>query len=139
MSERESPESRRARILVVAAVVIRDGCVLLSRRPPGKHLAGLWEFPGGKVETWESPEEALVREVREELALEIASLRPYAFVHHDYPEKRILMLTYRCEARGEPVAADLEWRWQPLSGLEAACMPPADAPIVEALRAEVAA
>jgi len=126
-------------VLVVAAVVVRGGRVLLSRRPPGKHLAGLWEFPGGKVEDGETPEAALVREVREELGIEIDALRPYAFVHHAYPEKRILMLAYRCEARGEPSRAELEWRWEPLAGLDAETMPPADVPIVRALREEAAA
>ena len=126
-------------VLVVAAVVVRGDRVLLSRRPPGKHLAGLWEFPGGKVEEGETPEEALVREVREELGLEIARLRPYAFVHHEYPEKRILMLAYRCDAAGDPALSELEWRWLPLARLDAAAMPPADAPIVTSLRAEAAA
>ena len=135
----ESPSSRRSRILVVAAIMIRGGCVLLSRRPPGKHLAGLWEFPGGKVEERETPEEALVREIREELDLEIDDLRPYVFVHYDYPEKRILMLVYRCRAHGDPGAAELPWRWQPLADLDSTRMPPADAPIVNALQAETAA
>ena len=125
-------------VLVVAAVIVRGGRVLLSRRPPGKHLAGLWEFPGGKVEDGETPEAALAREVREELGVEIADPRPCAFVHHAYPEKRILMLAYRCAALGEPVGTDLEWRWQPLAGLDPAAMPAADAPIVEALRGESA-
>ncbi len=125
-------------VLVVAAVVVRGGRVLLSRRPPGKHLAGLWEFPGGKIEEGETPEAALAREVREELGLEIEALHPYAFVHHEYPEKRILMLAYRCETRGEPADAELEWRWERLADLDAAAMPPADVPIVRALRGEAA-
>jgi 8-oxo-dGTP diphosphatase len=123
-------------VLVVAAVVVRDGRVLLSRRPPGKHLAGLWEFPGGKVEENETPDAALAREVREELGLSISDPRPFAFVHHEYPEKRILMLAYRCDAAGEPTETALEWRWQPLAGLDADAMPPADLPIVRALRGE---
>ena len=135
MSERRRPLPL---VLVVAAVVVRGGRVLLSRRPEGKHLAGLWEFPGGKVEEGETPEAALAREVREELGLEIDTPSPYAFVHHEYPEKRILMLAYRCDARGEPADAGLEWRWQPLAELDAAAMPPADVPIVNALRAEAA-
>jgi 8-oxo-dGTP diphosphatase len=137
--EIEKPADRRSRVLVVAAIMIRGGCVLLSRRPPGKHLAGLWEFPGGKIEEWETPEEALVREIREELDLEIRDLRPTVFVHHDYAEKRILMLVYRCRAQGDPGAAELPWRWQPLSELDPTDMPPADAPIVDALRAEATA
>jgi 8-oxo-dGTP diphosphatase len=123
-------------VLVVAAVVVRHGRVLLSRRPPGKHLAGLWEFPGGKIEENETPEAALAREIREELGLSLSVPRPYAFVHHEYPEKRILMLAYRCDADGEPFETDLEWRWQPLADLDAAVMPPADLPIIDALRRE---
>lgn len=134
-----APSPRPPLVLVVAAVVVREDRVLLSRRPPGKHLAGLWEFPGGKIEAWESPEEALIREVREELALEVEAPRPFAFVHHDYPEKRILLLAYRCDARGEPASGELEWRWQPVSELDPRSMPAADAPIVAALRLENAA
>lgn len=125
-------------VLVVAAVVVRDGRVLLSRRPPGKHLAGLWEFPGGKVEEGETPEGALAREVREELGLEIETPLPYAFVHHEYPEKRILMLAYRCGAQGDPSGTPLEWRWQPLADLDPDEMPAADEAIVAALRGEAA-
>jgi len=123
-------------VLVVAAVVVRNGCVLLSRRPPGKHLAGLWEFPGGKIEEGETPDAALAREVREELGLSVSDPRPYAFVHHEYPGKRILMLAYRCDVAGEPSGTDLEWRWQPLAELDADAMPPADLPIVRALGRE---
>jgi len=127
------------RVLVVAAILARNDRVLLTRRAPGKHLAGLWEFPGGKVEEWETPEAALVREVREELDLEVAGLEPWVFVHHDYPETRILMLVYRARPVGEPGSAALEWRWSPLSELDAAAMPEADLPIVRALLSEAAA
>jgi len=126
-------------VLVVAAVVVRGDRVLLARRPPGKHLAGSWEFPGGKVEAGESPADALAREVREELALEIERPRPFTFVHHEYPEIRVLLLAYRCGASGDPGATALEWRWEPLGRLDPASMPPADAPIVAALRREAAA
>jgi len=128
----------RRRVLVAAGILLRDGRVLLTRRPPGKHLAGLWEFPGGKVEEWETPEEALVREVREELDLEIRGVVPFAFVHHDYPEKRVLMLAYRALPVGEPGAAALEWRWLAVEALDPSVMPAADLPIVRALRSEAA-
>jgi 8-oxo-dGTP diphosphatase len=123
----------RTRTLVVAAILARNGRILLTRRAPGKHLAGRWEFPGGKVEEWETPEAALAREVREELDLEVAGLEPYLFVHHDYPEARILLLVYRARPVGEPGAAALEWRWSPLSELDPSSMPEADLPIVRAL------
>jgi 8-oxo-dGTP diphosphatase len=128
----------RTRILVVAAILVRNGRILLTRRDPGKHLAGRWEFPGGKVEEWETPEAALAREVREELDLEVAGLEPYLFVHHDYPEARILMLVYRARPVGEPGAATLEWRWLALSELDPSSMPDADLPIVRALRSAAA-
>lgn len=129
----------RRRVLVVAAILAREGRVLLTRRSPGKHLAGLWEFPGGKVEEWETPEAAVAREVREELDLEVSGLSPFLFVHHDYPETRILMLVYRGRPAGEPGAATLPWRWCPLTELDLSSMPEADAPIVRALRSEAAA
>ena len=132
----DAPDRRR--VLVVAGILTRDGRVLLTRRPPGKHLAGLWEFPGGKVEEWETPEEALAREVREELALEVDGLVPFAFVHHDSPEKRVLMLAYRARPVGEPGAAALEWRWLAVEELDPSVMPAADLPIVRALRSEAA-
>jgi len=135
-----APETlSRERVLVVAAILAREGRVLLTRRAEGKHLAGLWEFPGGKVETWETPEEALVREIREELDLEVDALSPFVFVHHDYPETRILMLVYRGRPVGDPGAATLPWRWAPISELDPASMPDADLPVVRALRSGAAA
>ena len=135
-SSAEGPERRR--VLVVAGILARGGRVLLTRRPAGKHLAGLWEFPGGKVEEWETPEDALVREIREELDLEVSELAPFAFVHHDYPEARVLMLAYRALPVGEPGAASLEWQWLPFAELDPSVMPAADLPIVRALRSEAA-
>lgn len=127
----------KERVLVAAAVIRRGDEVLLTRRPEGKHLAGKWEFPGGKVEPYESPEEALAREIREELGIEIENLRPFRFVHHEYPGKRILMLTYLCDISREPTEPLMAWRWQPESGLDAAEMPEADRPLLEAIRAEL--
>jgi 8-oxo-dGTP diphosphatase len=123
-----------ARVLVAAAIILRGEEVLLARRPEGKHLAGLWELPGGKVEPQESPEEALAREVREELGIEIRGVRPYLFVHHRYPEKRILMLTYLCEAIQEPGQGETAWRWQRISEIDPNEMPEADRGIIEALQ-----
>ncbi len=74
-------------VVVAAAVVIREGRVLLTRRAEGQHLAGLWEFPGGKLEDGESPEEALVRECREECGIEVAVSEILEVTHHRYPQK----------------------------------------------------
>ena len=120
--------------LVAAGILVRDGQVLLSLRPEGKHLAGLWEFPGGKVEPGETPEAALVREVREELGLELGDFRPFSFVHHAYPEKTVLLLAYLCPIDHDPNGAAAVWRWQPLNELDPAAMPEADRAIVDSLR-----
>jgi 8-oxo-dGTP diphosphatase len=129
----------RRRLLVSAvALVDVDGRVLLARRPPGKPMAGLWEFPGGKVHENETPEQALIRELKEELAIDVAEscLAPLTFASHRYPEFDLLMPLYVCR------------RWQgtvmPLEGQELAWvrplrladypMPPADKPLIAALR-----
>src|SRR4029077_10899542 len=89
----------RRRVLVSAvALVDVDGRVLLARRPPGKPLAGLWEFPGGKVHDDETPEAALIRELKEELAIDVTEscLAPLTFASHRYPEFDLLMPLYVC-------------------------------------------
>ena len=86
-------------VLVAAAALIdRDGRVLVGQRPHGKHLAGLWEFPGGKVDAGETPEAALVRELREELAIDTwrSCLAPLTFASHDYGEFHLLMPLFAC-------------------------------------------
>ena len=120
--------------LVAAGILVRHGRVLLAQRAPGTHLAGLWEFPGGKVEPGESPEEALVREVREELGIEISRFRPFQFAHHAYPEKTVLLLAYLCAIDEDPLHAAVAWRWLPIRELDPAAMPEADRPIVESLQ-----
>ena len=88
------------RLLLVAAVALidADGRVLLSKRPEGKALAGLWEFPGGKVEAGERPEVALIRELKEELAIDVAEscLAPLTFASHAYEDFHLLMPLYVC-------------------------------------------
>ncbi len=121
-------------VIVAAGVLVREGRVLLAKRPEGKHLAGLWEFPGGKVEPGESPEDALVREVREELGVELTRFRPFRFAHHVYPETTVLLLTYLCSIDEDPLHASVDWRWLAIDDLDPAAMPAADAPIVESLR-----
>ncbi len=120
--------------LVAAAILVRNGEVLLSRRPEGKHLAGLWEFPGGKVEPGETPEQALVREIREELGIELGGCRPFGSVRHAYPEKTVHLLVFWCAIEQEPVEAAVAWRWQPIRDLDPSSMPEADRSLVESLR-----
>jgi len=88
-----------ATILVSAAVIFRDGKVLLTRRMDGSHLAGMWEFPGGKVEEGEDPEAALVRECMEECGIEIEVEDILDVTFHRYPEKDVLLLFYHCRLR----------------------------------------
>lgn len=126
-------------LLLVAAAALLDGerRVLLTQRPPGKALAGAWEFPGGKVETGEAPETALVRELREELGIAVApaALEPFAFASHAYERFHLLMPLYlvshwQGELRGHEGQA-MQWiRPADMRGLE---MPPADYPLVERL------
>lgn len=101
-------QSKSRTLLVVAAALINPhGEVLLAQRPPGKMLAGKWEFPGGKVEADESPEAALVRELREELGIETnqSDFEPFWFLSHDYPQFHLLMPVYLCRAwRNQPQA-----------------------------------
>ncbi len=121
-------------LVVAAALVDADGRVLVSQRPAGKQLAGLWEFPGGKVEPGEGPETALIRELGEELgiAVEADCLAPLTFASHAYPDMHLLMPLYVCRRWTGLVqsreAQALRWaRPRDLRNLE---MPPADAPLI---------
>jgi 8-oxo-dGTP diphosphatase len=95
-------------VRVVAAWVEREGRVLLAQRPPGKHLAGTWEFPGGKCEPEESDADALVRELAEELGVRVTNVEanPLAEVEHAYPSIAIHLVLYRVEIEGEPRAIE---------------------------------
>ena len=95
MAERQM----RSIVIVAACALLNEsGDVLIAKRPPGRPLAELWEFPGGKVEQGEEPEEALIRELKEELGIEIAKadLAPLTFASHAYPDFHLLMPVYRC-------------------------------------------
>lgn len=122
-------------VLVVAAALI-DGQrrVLLARRPPGKAMAGLWEFPGGKVDAGETPEAALARELREELSVEVdeADLSPVAFASHSYDKFHLLMPLYACRRwRGDPSPQEgQELAWASAGELAAFEMPAADIPLI---------
>lgn len=130
-----------AGVVTVAAVALvdTDGRVLVQRRPPGKPLADLWEFPGGKVEPGETPERALIRELREELGIQVtgACLAPATFASHPLGEGHLILLLYVCRKwSGTPQAlAASELRWVRPTGLHALDMPPADKPLPALLEA----
>ena len=128
------PGQTRTVLLVAAcALVSAEGLVLLAKRPQGKPLAGLWEFPGGKVEEGECPEEALVRELHEELGIEVSAdrLEPLTFASHAYETFHLLMPLYLCRSwRGEARGRDgQELAWVRPAELDAYPMPPADEPL----------
>lgn len=117
---------------VVGAVIMRDGRVLCARRGPGGETGGLWEFPGGKVEAPESPREALVREIREELGCEIEVGEHLTTTVHAYAAITISLATYRCTlAGGEPAPTEhTELRWVAPRDLPSLDWAPADLPAV---------
>ena len=124
-------------LVVAAALIDADGRVLIAERPEGKSLAGLWEFPGGKVEAGERPEETLIRELAEELglAVEEACLAPLTFASHAYPAFHLLMPLYVCR-RWSGIARPLEGqrlKWVRPRELRAYPMPPADGPLIPPL------
>jgi 8-oxo-dGTP diphosphatase len=95
--------------VVVAGVVSRHGQILVARRKSGTHLAGLWEFPGGKLEPDESPEESLIREFKEELGVQVRVGHILEVVFHRYPDRNVLLLFYSCQLiEGEPQAVDVD-------------------------------
>jgi 8-oxo-dGTP diphosphatase len=129
-----SGPDKRLLLVVACALVDTDGRVLIAQRPEGKQLAGLWEFPGGKVEKGETPEACLIRELREELGIETqeACLAPLTFASHSYDDFHLLMPLYVCRrfsAIPQPKEAQaLKWV-RPLR-LRDYPMPPADAPLI---------
>jgi 8-oxo-dGTP diphosphatase len=124
----------------VVAAVIRDtdGRVLLTKRPPGSHMGGLWEFPGGKVEEGEAPQDALARELHEELGLEVRVEKPITFAVHEEPGLRILLLFYavRIEAGAPRGREGQAVMWIPSTELPSYPTPPADSEIVRRLAEE---
>ena len=126
-------------LLVIAVALIDvDGRVLLARRPPGKSMAGLWEFPGGKMQDGEFPEAALIRELREELGIDVteACLAPFTFASHTYDDFHLLMPLYVCRVwQGFVTAREgQELKWVRPRDMEEFPMPPADVPLVAMLR-----
>jgi 8-oxo-dGTP diphosphatase len=125
-------------VLVAAcALVDTDGRVLLAERPAGKSMAGLWEFPGGKIEAGERPEETLIRELKEELGIDVREpcLAPLTFASHAYPDFHLLMPLYVCRRwEGTVVAKEgQQLKWVRPNKLRDFPMPPADEPLVSHL------
>jgi 8-oxo-dGTP diphosphatase len=129
-------------LVVAAALIDPDGRVLIAERPPGKAMAGLWEFPGGKIEAGETPETALIRELHEELGITVkpACLAPFTFASHGYQHFHLLMPLYLCRrwegAPGSREHSALKWvRPRDLiANPDAFPMPPADLPLLPMLR-----
>jgi 8-oxo-dGTP diphosphatase len=132
------------RLVLVAAcaLVDADGKVLVAERPAGKAMAGLWEFPGGKIEAGERPEESLVRELREELGIGVtaAALEPLTFASHAYPDFHLLMPLFLCrDWAGEPRPLEhAALRWVDAEELGRLAMPEADLPLIAPLGAALA-
>jgi len=120
---------------VVAAVIEREGRILIARRPAGSHLGGLWEFPGGKRQAGETPEAALVREIREELDAAVTVGELLEDVEWSYPEKTVTLRFFRCALEGDPRAVEgQELAWVAPADLGRYDFPPADQALVARLR-----
>ncbi len=132
------PEGLPVVLVAAVALVDIDNRVLIAQRPEGKAMAGLWEFPGGKVEPGETPETALIREMREELGIDTSAscLAPFTFASHAYAEFHLLMPLYICRTwLGRPAPREHRAiRWVRPMRLGDYPMPPADAPLVAMLR-----
>ncbi|MGO6740134.1 8-oxo-dGTP diphosphatase MutT [Rhizobium ruizarguesonis] len=133
-----SEAGRKILLVAACALIDADGRILLAQRPEGKSLAGLWEFPGGKVEPGETPEETLVRELEEELSIntKIACLAPLTFASHSYETFHLLMPLYICR-RYEGIPQGREGqalKWVRPQALRDYPMPPADEPLIPMLQ-----
>ena len=127
-------------VLLVAAVALvdRDNRVLIAQRPAGKSMAGLWEFPGGKVEPEETPEAALIRELKEELGIDVCleCLAPFNFASHAYEKFHLLMPLYLCRSWDGEISPreGQQIKWVRALDLSSYPMPPADLPLIPWLR-----
>ncbi len=128
------------KIILVSAVALidADGRVLLAQRPVGKSMAGLWEFPGGKVEPGETPEAALIRELQDELGIDTWSscLAPLTFASHSYEDFHLLMPLFACRKwQGQPMSREGQvLKWVKPRDMRDYPMPPADVPLIPILR-----
>ncbi len=131
-------DGKRLVIVVACALIDRDGRVLLAQRPEGKAMAGLWEFPGGKLEAGETPERGIIRELREEIGVDTwaSCLAPLTFASHAYEDFHLLMPLFVCRKwTGTPIGRENQsLAWVRQDGLSQYPMPPADAPLVAILR-----
>lgn len=132
-----APPSTRLLLVAACALVDADGRVLVAQRPPGRSMAGLWEFPGGKLLPGETPERCLIRELKEELGVDTATscLAPLAFASHGYETFHLLMPLYVCRVwQGEPAGLEGQaLRWLRPRDLRELPMPPADRPLIPVL------
>ncbi len=121
-------------LVVAAAVIERDGCYLVTKRPKGAHLEGHWEFPGGKCEPGETIQDCLARELTEELAVAAAIGREILTTSHAYPDRHVELHFLSCQLRSEPVPQlGQEMRWVPRAELRTLQWPPADTELIERL------
>lgn len=140
MNDPSPSEAAKAHLVLVVAVALidEDGRILMTKRPEGKAMAGLWEFPGGKLEAGEMPEAALIRELKEELGLDVKAecLAPFTFASHAYPEFHLLMPLYVCRKWvGIPLPREgQEMKWVRPQNMRGMPMPPADTPLVAHLQ-----
>ncbi len=123
-------------IAVTAAIIERDGLVFCARRSPGRHLSGYWEFPGGKIETGETPEQSLIRELKEELNLTCRILGYFATNHHHYTDKTIELTAFNVAIMGGDLRlTDHDsYRWLAIDELQSLTWAPADIPFVTLLQ-----
>jgi len=131
-------EGSKLLLVVACALIDQDGRVLIAQRPEGRSMAGLWEFPGGKVEHDETPESALIRELQEELGIDTSEncLAPFTFASHVYDDFHLLMPLYLCRRwRGHVMGREGQnFKWVKPNLLKDYPMPPADEPLVAMLR-----
>ncbi|MBC7157418.1 MAG: (deoxy)nucleoside triphosphate pyrophosphohydrolase [Rhodobacteraceae bacterium] len=131
-------EERRVVLVSAVALIDADGRVLLAQRPEGRTMAGLWEFPGGKVEPHETPEAALIRELHEELGIDTwaSCLAPLTFASHPYPDFHLLMPLFACRKwQGVPHPREGQrLAWVRPREMRDYAMPPADIPLIPILR-----
>ena len=127
--------STPAQIIVVAAVIERDGAWLVTRRQPGVHLEGLWEFPGGKIDPAETHVDALRREIVEELDVDVAVRDLVLATSHAYPDRTVVLYFYNCDLQGTPKPRlGQEMRWVRREELADLAFPPADEELIAMLR-----
>jgi 8-oxo-dGTP diphosphatase len=131
-----SPAAMKPQVEVAAAIIHNDGQILISQRDEKSHLSGFWEFPGGKREPNESFEECVLREIREELNVDVEVERYFETVHYEYAEKVVQLRFYFCRyLSGEARALGCrQFRWVPLLELSRYKFPPANEPILQKLR-----